>query len=49
LTAIIEKLSGRPLEEVLRSRLFDPCGLPSMALRRFDADPAAEQCGVSSH
>ncbi len=38
LTTAIERLSGRPLEEVLRERIFEPVGMYDTLLRRFDTD-----------
>lgn len=35
-TAAIERLTGRPLEEVLRERIFEPVGMHDTLLRRTD-------------
>jgi CubicO group peptidase (beta-lactamase class C family) len=34
---VIERLSGKPLEDVLRQRIFEPVGMYDTLLRRFDA------------
>src|SRR5262249_42382364 len=36
LTAIIERLTGRLLEDFLRERIFEPVGMTSTALRRYE-------------
>jgi len=38
LTAAIERITGQPLEEVLRERIFEPVGMRDTLLRRFDTD-----------
>jgi len=38
LTAVVERISGRPLEEVLRTRIFEPVGMHDTLLRRCDSD-----------
>lgn len=38
LTAAIERISGRSLEDFLRERIFDPAGMYDTLLRRFDTD-----------
>ena len=38
LTAVIERITGRPLEEVLGETVFEPTGMVSTLLRRFDSD-----------
>lgn len=36
LSAVIERIEGGPLEEVLRRRIFEPLGMPDTELRRWD-------------
>ncbi|WP_176598444.1 MULTISPECIES: serine hydrolase [Sphingobium] len=38
LSAAIEKISGQPLEQVLRERIFMPAGMHDTMLRRWDSD-----------
>lgn len=38
LSALIEHISGQPLEEVFRNRIFQPVGMHDTLLRRFDSD-----------
>lgn len=38
LSAAIEGVAGRPLEEVLRDRIFTPVGMHDTLLRRWDSD-----------
>lgn len=38
LTAAIERLAGQPLDEVLRTRIFEPLGMNDTMLRRWDTD-----------
>jgi len=38
LTVVIERITGRPLEEVLQERIFAPVGLHDSLLRRVDTD-----------
>jgi CubicO group peptidase (beta-lactamase class C family) len=38
LGAMIERITGRPLEEVLRERIFEPVGMQDTLLRRVDTD-----------
>lgn len=38
LTAAIEKITGRPLDDVLRERIFTPIGMHQTMLRRWDSD-----------
>lgn len=38
LSAAIERISGRSLEEVLRTRIFEPIGMLDTLLRRWDTD-----------
>lgn len=38
LTAVIERITGRPLEEVLEHRIFAPLGMYDTRLRRRDSD-----------
>jgi D-aminopeptidase len=38
LTAVLEKLDDRPLEDVLRARIFEPAGMHATLLRRRDTD-----------
>jgi CubicO group peptidase (beta-lactamase class C family) len=38
LSAVIEKLTGQSLEEVLEQRVFKPIGMNDTRLRRFDTD-----------
>jgi hypothetical protein len=38
LTAIIERITGQSLEDVLRERVFEPIGMVDTLLRRFDTD-----------
>jgi D-aminopeptidase len=37
LSAAVERISGRSLEEVLRTRIFEPVGMYDTLLRRFDS------------
>jgi D-aminopeptidase len=37
-TAAIERLTGEPLEEMLRTRIFEPVGMHDTLLRRWDSD-----------
>lgn len=38
LSEMIERISGQPLEEVLRRRIFEPAGMTDTLLRRWDTD-----------
>jgi CubicO group peptidase (beta-lactamase class C family) len=38
LSAAIERITGQSLEEVLRSRIFEPVGMHDTLLRRYDRD-----------
>jgi hypothetical protein len=38
LSAALERISGRSLEDLLRSRIFEPIGMYDTMLRRFDGD-----------
>lgn len=38
LTAVIERITGKRLEEVLRTRIFEPVRMHDTLLRRFDTD-----------
>jgi D-aminopeptidase len=38
LSVAIERITGQPLEEVLRERIFEPIGMHDSLLRRFDTD-----------
>lgn len=38
LTSAIERITGKPLEQVLRERIFEPIGMYDTLLRRFDTD-----------
>jgi len=38
LSAVIERICGQPLEDVLRERIFEPVGMYSTQLRRWDTD-----------
>lgn len=38
LTAAIEKITGKPLDDVLRERIFAPVGMHQTMLRRWDSD-----------
>lgn len=38
LTAAIETITGRPLDDVLRERIFTPLGMHQTMLRRWDSD-----------
>lgn len=38
LTAVIERLTGQPLDEVFRTRIFQPLGMDATMLRRWDSD-----------
>lgn len=38
LSVAIERITGQPLEEVLRKRIFEPLGMYDTMLRRFDND-----------
>ena len=38
LAAIIERLAGQPLDEVFRTRIFQPLGMNDTMLRRWDSD-----------
>lgn len=38
LTAAIERITGEPLDDVLRKRIFEPAGLFDTQLRRWDTD-----------
>jgi CubicO group peptidase (beta-lactamase class C family) len=38
LTAAIERLAGQPLDDVLRTRIFQPLGMNDTMLRRWDTD-----------
>jgi D-aminopeptidase len=38
LTLAVERISGRSFEEVLRERIFEPCGMYDTLLRRWDTD-----------
>lgn len=38
LTAAIETITGKPLDEVLRERIFTPVGMHQTMLRRWDSD-----------
>ncbi len=38
LTAAIEKIAGKPLDDVLRERIFAPIGMHQTRLRRWDSD-----------
>jgi D-aminopeptidase len=38
LSAAIERITGQPLEDVLRERVFEPVGMYDTMLRRFDTD-----------
>lgn len=38
LTAAIERITGQPLDDVLRSRIFEPVGMYDSMLRRWDTD-----------
>lgn len=38
LSAVIERLSGATLEDVLRARVFEPVGMNDTLVRRFDSD-----------
>lgn len=38
LSAAIERITGRPLEEVLREKIFEPVGMYDTLLRRVDTD-----------
>jgi len=38
LTAVIERITDQPLEQVLKERVFDPIGMYDTLLRRFDDD-----------
>src|SRR5262249_32209741 len=38
LTAAIEKITGKPLDDVLRERIFTPIGMHQTTLRRWDSD-----------
>ena len=38
LTAAIERLTGQSLDEVLRTRIFQPLGMNDTMLRRWDTD-----------
>lgn len=38
LSAVIERITGRPLEEVFRQRIFEPVGMHATLLRRVDTD-----------
>lgn len=38
LSAAIETITGKPLEDVLRERIFEPVGMSDTMLRRWDSD-----------
>jgi D-aminopeptidase len=38
LSAVIERIAGRELEEILRTRIFEPVGMYDTLLRRWDTD-----------
>jgi CubicO group peptidase (beta-lactamase class C family) len=38
LTAVIERVAGEPLDDVLRKRIFQPAGMYDTMLRRWDRD-----------
>jgi D-aminopeptidase len=38
LATVIERITGQPLEAVLRERIFEPVGMHDTLLRRFDSD-----------
>jgi D-aminopeptidase len=38
LSAVIERIEGRPLEDVFRARVFEPAGMCDSMLRRCDTD-----------
>jgi CubicO group peptidase (beta-lactamase class C family) len=38
LTAVVERIAGMPIEDVLRTRIFEPVGMHDTLLRRFDTD-----------
>src|SRR5260370_42404818 len=38
LSVAIERITGQPLEDVLRERIFEPAGMRDTMLRRFDSD-----------
>lgn len=46
LTAAIEKISGQPLEHVLRERIFTPAGMRDTMLRRWDSDFAPNSAAL---
>ncbi|BBD98118.1 hypothetical protein SAMIE_1016190 [Sphingobium amiense] len=46
LTAAIEKISGQPLEDVLRTRIFAPAGMHDTLLRRWDSDFVPNSAGL---
>lgn len=48
LTAIVERVAQRPLEEVLRERIFEPTGMYDSQLRRWNTDFLSNSAAMHS-